>query len=63
MKTIYTCKKCGQELFARPTKEYGRCPNCGYKLYPDGYSENPVSDGFYDEFRGKIYPAPSWEND
>ncbi|MBD5086235.1 MAG: hypothetical protein HDT32_02565 [Clostridiales bacterium] len=63
MKAIYVCKKCRCEMFDRPSKQYGRCPSCGHKLYPDGYTEEAVSDGYFDGFRGKVYPAPSWEED
>ena len=31
--------------------------------YPDGYHSEAVSDGYYDGFMGKIYPAPSWPED
>ena len=30
---------------------------------PDGYHSEAVSDGYYDGFMGKIYPAPSWPED
>ena len=63
MKTVQTCDNCNCEMFDSPSKNYGRCPACGYKLYPNGYSEHAVSDDYYDGYRGKIYPAPSWEND
>ena len=62
-KTIYSCKNCDCLLFDRPSKDYGRCPRCGHKLYPDGYHSEAVSDGYYDGFMGKIYPAPSWPED
>lgn len=62
-KTVYTCQKCDCLMFAQPTKEYGRCPQCGHKLYDDGYDRQIVSDDFYDGFMGKIYPAPSWPED
>lgn len=46
----------------RPTREYGRCPNpsCGYKLYPDGYEVAIINASY---LQGKIYPAPSWDDD
>lgn len=59
---IYICKRCGCEMCKKPTKEYGRCPNpsCGYKLYPDGYEVAIINAS---DLAGKIYPAPSWEDD
>lgn len=63
MNTVYTCKRCNCLMFSRPSKDYGRCPQCGYKLYPSGYNSEAVSDDFYNGFRGKIYPAPSWQED
>ena len=56
--SVYLCEECGCEMCEKPTKEYGRCPNCGHKLYPDGYEVAIVN---YDP--PKIYPAPSWEDD
>ena len=63
MKYVYTCKKCTLEMYAEPTKEYGRCPQCGHKLYPNGYITHPVSDDYYNGAWYKQYPAPSWEED
>ena len=63
MKSVFTCKNCNCMMFSCPTKDYGRCPQCGHKLYPNGYNREAVSDAFYDGFQGKIYPAPSWPED
>jgi len=63
METVYSCSKCGIILFEKPTRERGRCPNCWNKLYPDNYDMQVVHDGYIDGFNGKVYPAPSWEED
>ena len=63
METVYSCKSCGNMLFDRPTKEKGRCPYCWAKLYPNNYDSQMVPDGFTSSIIGKVYPAPSWEED
>ena len=61
--TLYRCNRCwnhGREfvMVERPTREKGRCPNCGHKLFPDGYTAIQGADPVF-----KFYPAPSWEED
>ena len=62
MTTVYTCDKCGLIMADQPSYSYGRCPECGHKLYPNGYSREAVSDDYAREMT-KYYPAPSWEED
>ena len=57
---IYYCDVCGLPMVERPSVEKGRCPDCGHKLYPDGYHSDYVPDGMAPP---SYYPAPSWEED
>ena len=63
MKYVYTCDKCNLEMFSEADSNYGRCPQCGHLLYPDGYTKHPVSDEYYDGAWYKLHPAPSWDID
>ena len=58
MTLVYKCKRCDLTMVERPTREKGRCPECGNKLYPNGYYETYEPDPVY-----RFYPAPSWEED
>ena len=57
---VYVCKECGCGMCEAPSKEKGRCPQCGYKLYPNGYREEAINAS---ALPGALYPAPSWEED
>ena len=57
--TVYQCNDCDLIMVERPTFHKGRCPRCGNKLYPNGYTEHNISATTIQSY----YPAPSWEED